>query len=193
MAKTDDLTVNGYCFGSYEDANAALKEMKNAQYLEERINSMSLKQMIAVYNKMIDEKMFKTPVGWEYLKYLRERIVQQGEKVENLRPIPLYVTFTTDSSDDKSMEHVAKMYVKNNQNTIEKVRSNLKNSIILNAVLIILVIAMLIITLKAPTPNMLNYKQAITNQYSEWEQELTQRENKIKERELQLEDTGSGR
>lgn len=193
MAKTDDLTVNGYCFGSYEDANVALKEMKNAQYLEERINSMSLKQMIAVYNKMIDEKMFKTPVGWEYLKYLRERIVQQGEKVENLRPIPLYITFTTDSSDDKSMEHVAKMYVKNNRNTIEKVRSNLKNSIILNAVLIILVIAMLIITLKAPTPNMLNYKQAITNQYSEWEQELTQRENKIKERELQLEDTGSGR
>ena len=33
---------------------------------------------------------------------------------------------------------------------------------------------------------MLNYKTAVLNEYSEWEQELTQRENAVREKESEL-------
>ena len=190
MADKDNLSVAGYRFGSNDDVQAALKELKNAQYLEERVSTMSVKQMVSVYNKMLDEKVFRTPVGWEYLKYLQNRITDADSSIE-VRPIPLYVTLTSQSKPDKSMEHIAKMYVKNRHDNATKTAENLKLSVAFNVLLAILVIVLFAITIKAPTPNMINYKSAINNQYATWEQELTERENAVREKELKLENIGS--
>ena len=46
--------------------------------------------------------------------------------------------------------------------------------------------AMFVVAIKADNPNMLNYKTAVLNEYSEWEQELTQRENAVREKESEL-------
>lgn len=59
-------------------------------------------------------------------------------------------------------------------------------SVILNIILIILIAAMFVVAIKADNPNMLNYKTAVLNEYSEWEQELTQRENAVREKESEL-------
>ncbi len=45
---------------------------------------------------------------------------------------------------------------------------------------------MLIITLNGTTPNAINYKNAITNQYASWEQELSEREAAVREKEREL-------
>ena len=37
------------------------------------------------------------------------------------------------------------------------------------------------------TPNIINYRQAVVNEYSEWEQELTRRENAVREAQRKLE------
>ena len=65
-------------------------------------------------------------------------------------------------------------------------KNEYKISLIVNIILVIMVIAMFIITLKAENPNMINYRTAILNQYSEWEQELNEREAAIKQKELEL-------
>ena len=51
-----------------------------------------------------------------------------------------------------------------------------------------LIVAMFAITFTSKNPNILNYRQAITNEYSTWEQELTEREKVIREKERQLGD-----
>ena len=56
----------------------------------------------------------------------------------------------------------------------------------INILLVVLVLAMFVITLKSDNPNILNYRQAITNEYASWEQELTERENKVREKEQML-------
>ena len=60
-------------------------------------------------------------------------------------------------------------------------------SLFLNVVLIIMVIAMFALTLTSDSPNIVNYKTKIENEYASWEQELRQREQQIlkKEQELQ--------
>ena len=60
-------------------------------------------------------------------------------------------------------------------------------STLVNVFLGFLVLAMFVITLRGSTPNVINYKIALTNQYAAWEQELTQREKAVKEKEQELE------
>ena len=59
MPDRSDLIVGGYFFGSFEDSAIAQKELKNAKYLEERLNSMRPSQMKSVYDKMLDEKVHR--------------------------------------------------------------------------------------------------------------------------------------
>jgi hypothetical protein len=47
-------------------------------------------------------------------------------------------------------------------------------------------IAMFSIALNANQPNILNYEKVLTNNYASWEQELTEREQAVKEKERQL-------
>lgn len=186
MANRDDLQVGGYFFGSYEDATLAKREMKNAQYLNERVDSMSGKQVLAIYDKMLDEKMFKTPVGWEYLKFLRGRLVEEGVEEELIRPIPIYATFSTTNKDNNDYSHIAKMHVKNRKAMIPELKGKLRTSVWINIFLVLLVIILFVITFNSSNPNILNYKQAVIDEYASWEQELTERENAVKEKENSL-------
>ena len=64
-------------------------------------------------------------------------------------------------------------------------------SVIMNIVMIVAIIAMFVITLNSDQPNILNYERNLQNKYASWEQELTRREQTVreKERELHIENT----
>ncbi len=62
-------------------------------------------------------------------------------------------------------------------------------SFILNILLVIALCAMFTISLKSDNPNILNYKKNLTNQYASWEQQLTERENAVREKEKELQFT----
>ena len=186
MADRSDLIVGGYHFGSFEDAAAAEKELKNAEYLEERLGSMNRMQMKAVYDKMLDQKVFKTPVGWDFLKDLRSRLLASGIPEEELRPIPLYNNFAAQKDDN---DHRALMRIRPSERRERNTRNALRTSVLVNVFLVILVIVMFVITLKSDNPNILNYKEALVNRYASWEQELTKREEALREKEKELEDS----
>ena len=59
-------------------------------------------------------------------------------------------------------------------------------SVVMNIVMIIAIIAMFVITLNSDQPNILNYEKNIQNKYATWEQELTQREQAVREKEREL-------
>ena len=66
-------------------------------------------------------------------------------------------------------------------------------SVIMNIVMLVAIIAMFVITLNSDQPNILNYERNLQNKYASWEQELTRREQTVreKERELHIENTGN--
>ena len=59
-------------------------------------------------------------------------------------------------------------------------------SVITNIGLAAAVIAMFAVALNADQPNILNYENVIQNKYAAWEQELTEREQAIRQKELEL-------
>lgn len=194
MANNNELIVGGYYFGSFEDAKTAEKEIKNAEYIDERLKSMKPNQRKALYDKMLDQKVFTTPVGWEYLKYLKGLLVESGIPEEDIRPVPIYVNFSSQRKemleDIKNPKHIAREKITPLAKKTKGLEDRLKLSLCFNAVLIVLVILMFVITLKSDNPNILNYEQAITNKYSTWQQELDEREKQLDERERSIENTG---
>lgn len=183
MAENNEFRVEGYHFGTLEDAKQARLEKKEAEYFEARLGGGTAGNMLSVYNKILDEKVFTTPVGWEYVKQLQQRLRTLGVSEELIRPIPMYVTFVHEKQS--VMDNLVRERVKPSRK-LSKDKKNLRKSVFVNVVLGILVLAMFIITMKGSNPNILNYKKNITNQYASWEQELTGREKQLRQKENEL-------
>ena len=78
MADKDNLQIQGYRFGSREDVEIAGEEMRKVAYFKERIKGKSPRMILSLYDKLLDEKIFKTPIGWEYLRELQEQLKETG-------------------------------------------------------------------------------------------------------------------
>lgn len=59
-------------------------------------------------------------------------------------------------------------------------------SVLINLILAASVGVMFFIALTSDQPNILNYERTLVNKYAAWEQELTEQENMLRERERQM-------
>ena len=178
----EKFIVGGYEFLSENDAQKASMDLSKINLLEARVKASRPVDIKAVYEKSIENKIFKTPIGWGYLVGLRRKLLESGYKEEDLIPIPLNVSMTRHSAMDS-------LNVKQRILPQEpKKEANFKTifSIILNIVLLILVGVMFYITVTAETDNIINYRKNITNRYAGWEQELSDREKAVREAEKRL-------
>lgn len=172
--------VGGYYFNSKEDVKQAQKEQKQAEYFESKLEGRNGPGMLAAYDKILDQKIFVTPIGWTYLLKLQEKLRLLGVAEEKIRPVPMYFNFTLNNG---KKEEAAQRIISSGKKTKS---DKGKISIILNFVLAGLVLAMFGIALSGNNPNILNYKRVILNEYASWEQELTKREQELKKKEAEL-------
>ena len=185
MADNRNLSVGGYRFYTEKDAQLAAEELKKIEYLEARIDYSRPDSILTVYEKTIHEIIFNTPVGMQYLKKLRDYLLERPEiDPERVPEIPLYQSF---SGVIRERSNPAK----NRIQTKDGGKDGFKISVILNVLLILAVAAMFTITIRSDNPNILNYKRVITDKYAQWEQELTERENAVRERERELKLNGN--
>ncbi len=193
MAEENNRSVGGYEFFTEKDAQLARAEEKRVEYLEERIDYTRPESILYVYEKMIKERVFKTPVGLEYLKKLQQFLLGQEDiPREKVSGIPLYLTFDGELRQETSpaRRRVQPSRKKSREQEKAERKQLLVNvSFILNILLVIALCAMFTISLKSDNPNILNYKKNLTNQYASWEQQLTERENAVREKERELQFT----
>ena len=183
----DRFIVGGYEFLSENDAQKAAMDLSKIKVLEGRVKASRPADIKAVYEKSIENKIFKTPIGWGYLVGLRSKLLESGFKEEDLTPIPLSVSMTRHSAMDTLNVKQRIIPSEPKKGTDFKIIF----SIILNVVLLILVGLMFYVATASETDNMINYRKNITNRYSTWEQDLTDREKAVREAEkkLGIEDT----
>ena len=179
MKNEERLVFDGYLYGNEEDVNLAKEERKTARYLQSKINYDDIQTTLKIYDKAIKDKIFKTPVGFEFLKVMRFEMIKRGMPSDNIQPIPLYLVF----SKEAEQIPVRIYHVKERD---DKLKENFKISLWANIALGILVIGMFMITLFGDNTNILNYKYKIENEYVIWQQELEEREAVILEKEAQL-------
>ena len=185
---SDNLIVSGFRFSSEADAQKALTDESKIKLLESRFKASKPSDIKAVYEKALENKIFKTPIGWMYLNGLRKKLLDSGYSPEDIIPIPVEVSFTRHSAFEG-------LTVKQRVKHVEENRKDFRRifSLSLNIALIIVVIIMFVIAITGETDNIINYKSNVTNRYAAWEQDLKEREKavRIAEKRLGIEDTSS--
>lgn len=184
MADDRNLSVGGYRFYTEKDAQLAATELKKIEYLEARIDYSRPDSILMVYEKTIHERIFKTPIGLQYLKELRDYLLKQSEiDPQRVPEIPLFNSF---SGEVRAKSAPARNRIKTADGRKDGEKSGFAISVILNVLLVLAIICMFTITLRSDNPNVLNYQRVLTDRYAQWEQELTERENAVREKEREL-------
>ena len=176
MDAKDDLVVEGYHFATLADAETARLDAKRIKNLENNIDYRNPQNVLMLYHKALDTRILQTPIGFAYLLQIQEHLKRCGIPEEKIRPIPLYMTFSnkTDASRSIRTSVAARQ---------PQYKGRFITSVCLNILMVIVIGAMFTIALKSDSPNIINYRNEIVNEYSEWEQELMQREQAVREAE----------
>ncbi|MBQ8947145.1 MAG: hypothetical protein IJ058_10080 [Lachnospiraceae bacterium] len=178
----NELIVGGYIFGTAADADLAREEQARIKYLDENMNYANIAKVQQLYNRALDTKMFRTPVGWDYLSRLKRLMTDNGFSEELIRPVPLYNVFAKEEEPVRMIDRIKPPKKKK-----DIYRRKYVLSVMCIGVLAILVIVMFVIAIRAETPNMINYRHAIVNDYAEWEQNIKDREDRVRKKERELE------
>lgn len=179
------VETGGFLFLNGTDASLAEKEQKQILYLEKKLDYQNPEQILAVFQKLIEERTFKTPIGMFYLKKMQDYLMNKVN-LDNKSRIP-YIPVDMPCERTVPDKRPELNSIRNaNQKRKQVQKSNHKISILLNVILVLALIIMFWVTLQSETPNMINYRIAIENKYAAWEQELTERENHVREQEREL-------
>ena len=173
------IVVEGYSFTNENMAKQARTEAEGVRYVKARTDMSKPDQVFNVYHKLLQQRMFQTPVGYAYLKELQEYVKTiPGIRNEDIRPIPvadhLVVSDTRGISERWSRR-------------LEKEQNKLRMSMVANFAFVVSILLMFLITATSGQTTILNYEKKIQDRYAQWEQQLTQREKAIREEEQELE------
>lgn len=179
----EEFTVNGYLFGSKTDVELAKNELNTVKYIDKKLENRSADTILSVFQGAVERKMFRTPVGYSYLHELQKRMAAQGMEREKIPAVPLFQVYNNQLNEEDRPRRVATVPKKKKRDDVVRMNRML---VLINVILIVLIIALFMISINASNPNILNYRNAIQNEYSGWEQELRERERVVREKELQL-------
>lgn len=184
MADKSDWIVGGFQFGTEKDAALARDELLRIENIEEKLDYENLPMVNAVYKKAINKHVFKTPIGYVFLKKLQD-ILSEKPIEEEVNPIPISGVFNLRDSTSPAVERVKASKEKVKQKPTKEMITK-RISIVANIVLLFLVAALFVISINGASPTVLNYEHALQNKYSQWEKELSEREAAIREKEKEL-------
>ena len=177
----EDLIVGGYRFATIADAETARMEEKKIENLEKHLDYRQPQNVLLVYNRALDNKVFLTPVGFAYLQKMQKELVKWGVPADKIRPVPLYGTFSNKTENNSS---IRKSFAARHPKIEYKGR--FITSLLINVILVLLVAAMVAMSWRSDVPNIINYRRAVVDEYSQWEQELTERENALRKAKREL-------
>lgn len=183
MQEKKEFVVNGFQFNNLKDAEAARNEQDKVKLLDSRLDYEHPDQVRIIYEKAIQNRIFKTPIGYTYLHTLQKYLEEHATEGEEVRSIPLFVNYVNSM---RSATAPARQRIVPKKPEPEPAEKRLKVSRVINIVLTGVILLMFVIAMTGQNPNILNYENNLVNKYSAWEQELTEREKIVREKEKSL-------
>lgn len=177
----EELIVGGYKFGTIADAETARMEEKKIASVEQHLDYHKPQNVLLVYNKAVDNRVFLTPLGMSYLHRMQEQMIKCGVPREKIKPIPMYAAFSNKTENNRSIKRSLEF-----REPKAEYKGSFIMSVCVNVLLALALMAMIVLAYVSDVPTIVNYKTAIENEYSEWEQQLTEREQAVREAERML-------
>lgn len=172
--KTQGSLVDGFLFQEEELAEKARHELEGIRYVKGKTNMDKPKLVLQVYDKIIEQELFSTPVGVGYLRDLQEYLYTiPSIPKEDIRPIPVEKIIRQEfvpAGQQEQKTSSGKMWI----------------SLAGNIILALVVVAMFLIAFSSNHPTILNYEEKLLDKYAPWEQELKERERVVQQKEQEL-------
>lgn len=165
--------VDGIKYPNDSEALKAVNEINGIKYVREKTDMSNPKLVLNVYNKMLDKKLFTTVSGYRFLMELRDVLLKSNEiDKDQIRPIEA-PSFGGESFAERKRSE-------------SPYKSKFINSLIINILFVITIIAMVFITTNSRNVNILNYKSRLESMYNEKENEIARLNSQLKEKEESL-------
>ncbi|SEK30693.1 hypothetical protein SAMN02910377_00530 [Pseudobutyrivibrio ruminis] len=200
MAK---YNIGGYIFDDENKAKKAAKELKAVEYILGQIKDSDENAVLTVYKKLLNQRMFSTEIGMSFLAQLRQNLLDSEVFTpEDIPPVysleeppkdvtPEEKTEDTNSSSDEKVSKAKKekadkkvvAKVTNDSLEIKRLKAINKVLLIFCIALLLCVLGMFYVSTTINSPTILDYEEKLIDKYSSWEQDLTEREEAIREKE----------
>ena len=174
-----EYIVGNYVFQSVEQARIAEKEKKTIELLSQKTDFHDKEAVKKVYDQLIQKKLLKTPIGYDFLNRLRGILSEEHQvPEEELSMIPVVIPMKTNSKtilqDESLKEDLKKM-------------TSQKNTFVITTILLIcLVVGMFVMIAFSDNVGYINTENKILDKYCKWEEELKDKEEELKVREEEL-------
>ena len=178
-----ELIVGDYMFSTLEEANVAKLELDKIEKLTEKLGDADDDMLYKVYNRSIEKNTFRTPVGLEFMKALKKKLEKSRKIKDEVLPIPVSVNNLEIKEASEKEDDIKKV-----KNDAKKYSAFFKWSLFVNAILVIVVIALFVITSTSDNPNIINYENALIDKYSSWESELNEKDKTLRAKERELDE-----
>lgn len=170
-----ECVVDGFSFESEDVLAEAKKEQDGVRYMKAHMDLEHPEKVLQIYQKMIEQQMFQTAVGRAYLRELQDYLHTMPQiRNDQIPPIPvgdtIRVVDASGTTDALRKEN-------------EKSRKAFRWSVAINCIAAAVIVVMFAIAASSSSPTILNYENKLIDKYSEWEQQLDERENAIREKE----------
>ncbi len=173
--------VNGYEFATREDYDKAKKEAESIAYIKAHTNMKDKQQMLKIYNRASENKMFHTVIGYDFMHqlylYLIKNEVMEKQYIKTI-PVDKAVSQRELPEDVEAANKLAEQYRVLYQDSKDKRK--------LQRIIICFLGGLIILMMVMVYFNYRTYDEdAVLDKYSAWEEELKERENAVTEKEQQ--------
>lgn len=174
--------VDGFAFAAREEYNLAVREQKNINSIRDKMDLDSKDSVYTIYSRLVSKNMLVTPIGIEFERELRRKLIDEFGVEETTLP-NIKVEHKEGSLLAKRQSQFSlDQLMKEN----ERLSGNNRKKNVFIVGLIVIVIGMFLIAFFSPSTGYANYEDKIINKYSEWEEEIKEREAKVAEKEAEL-------
>ena len=183
--------VEGFIFENEEEYQLALKDAEMFDILWDKIKKSDRSVAIELYETLLSSDKVKTVVGMYNVKMLQNYLIQNGYVSESeIIPIVGFVGRRVSTTDAmKSYEYSNRMKYMVNQKVndkLEKYKATVATLKVVVLILAVVIAVMFVVQANGGTANYASAKEAVIDEYSEWEQDLNDREKEVKEKEEEL-------
>ena len=177
----EKYVVLGYEFDNKASADAAKNEMEMISKIKSQGNMNNYKIALSVYNKLIEQNLFKTQIGFEYMRTLQKELlaVKDIDKSE-IKAIKISDEKDRAKEPDQKTTEYSKSIDKNKK-IAQKYKDMFMKSLIVNIVFAIVIAAMFLIVKYSDRFDDQAHRERIENEYISWEKDLKERESFIQQ------------
>ena len=189
-------------FGQKKEAELAQREIEGTKYLRQKLDMENPNAVFSIYQNLIEQDLFETPVGYCFLKELRDYLLMiPAISNEEVLAIPIRYPQTEEEEKKQKKEQKKEEQRKERQREKEKAKNKKEQKkegknykgrcqffMVTSLILLISVVSMMLLAATSDNVNILNYENKLIDKYSSWEQELEEREQAVKEQEQALEE-----